>query len=121
MKIEVDEGKLKEGLLGLVLALVEIIRETLGHEAVRRMESGRLTDAEMERLGNALRELDEAIEQIKEDHGVGEAVKSVRDGLDDLVNDTLGALLQPRERGDGRAMQGQLRVEELEKSADGTA
>ncbi|MFQ5534085.1 MAG: gas vesicle protein K [Sphingomonadales bacterium] len=97
MKVELDEGKLKEGVLGLVLALVEIIRDTLGLEAVRRMEGGRLSDAETERPGNALRELDEAIEQIKEDHGVGNAVQSVRDGLDDLVNDTLGALLEPRE------------------------
>lgn len=89
MNIELDEGKLKDGVLGLVLALVEIIRDALGHEAVRRMEGGSLGDGEMERLGNALRELDEAIERIKEDHGVGEAVRSVRDGLDDLVNETL--------------------------------
>lgn len=118
MRIELDEDKLKEGVLGLVLALVEIIRDTLRCEAVRRMEGGGLSDAEAERLGSALRELDETIEQIKEDHGVGEAVRSVRDGLDDLVNDTLGAPLKPRRASGGKVMQAPLQSA-LEESVTG--
>ena len=86
MKLEIDDGELKHGLLGLVMALVEIIRDTLRIESVRRMEGGALTTEQVERLGNALIELDLTIDKIKEEQGVGEAVRSVREGLDDLVD-----------------------------------
>jgi hypothetical protein len=41
-------------------------------------------------------ELDIAIEEIKEEQGVAESVKSVRDGLDDIVDDVLGRIIDPR-------------------------
>jgi len=84
--IKIDEGKLKEGVLGLVMAVVEIIRDALQSQATRRMESGRLAEEEIERLGRALADLDVAIEDIKHEQGLEQAVQSVRDGLDDLVN-----------------------------------
>jgi len=40
MAIHVDEGNLKSGVLGLVLALVEVIRDALKIQALKRMESG---------------------------------------------------------------------------------
>lgn len=87
--IEIDEGNLKNGVLGLVMAVVEIIRDALQNQAARRIESGTLTDEEVERLGAALADLDVAIEDIKREQGLGQAVQSVRDGLDDLVDDLL--------------------------------
>jgi len=42
-----------------------------------------------------LMELDKAIEKIKEEQGVSEAVRSVRDGLDDLVDGMIGKLVDP--------------------------
>ena len=95
MAINIDEKKLKHGLLGLVLALIEIIRDALRLQAERRVEGGSLTDEEIERLGNAFMELDEAIEQIKEEQGISEAVANVRDGLDELVDDALSGILAP--------------------------
>ena len=95
MPIDIDEDNLKQGVLGLVIALVEIIRDALKHQAVRRMEGSSLSDEEIERLGKALKELDIAIEQIKEDQGVTEAVRSVRDGLDNLVDDVIDKLISP--------------------------
>ncbi len=89
MAIEINEDNVKQGLLGLVLALVEIIVETLKHQAVRRMEGGSLTDEEIERLGRTLRELDQAVEVIKDDYGVKECVRSVREGLDSSLNGIL--------------------------------
>lgn len=85
MKLEINDKELKHGLLGLVLAIVEVVRDTLRIQSVKRMEGGSLTAEQIERLGNALLELDRAIDTIKEEQGVGEAVRSVRDGLDDLV------------------------------------
>jgi len=89
MAIEINEDNIKQGLLGLVLALVEIIVETLKHQAVRRMEGGSLTDEEIERLGGTLKELDRAVEAIKDDYGIKECVRSVREGLDSSLNGIL--------------------------------
>ena len=87
--INIDEDNLKNGVLGLVLAVVEILRDALQNQATRRIESGTLTDGEVERLGAALADLDTAIEGIKREQGLEQAVQSVRDGLDDLVNDVV--------------------------------
>jgi len=95
MAVAIDEGNLKQGVLGLVVFLVEVIRDALQHQAVRRMEGGSLTEQEAERLGEALMELDDAIEQIKEEMGIAEAVKSVRDGLDTVVDDLIHDLISP--------------------------
>ena len=95
MTVNIDEKNLKQGVLGLVMALVEIIRDALKLQAIRRMEGEHLTEEEIERLGAALMELDLAIEQIKEQQGVAETVKSVRDGLDDVVDDVLNDMLNP--------------------------
>ena len=93
--IDIDEGNLKNGVLGLVLAVVEILRDALQHQAARRMDSGALTDEEVERLGSALADLDVAIEGIKREQGLGQAVQSVRDGRDDIVNDAVQNVLDP--------------------------
>ena len=95
MAVEIDEGNLKQGVLGLVVTLVEIIRDALQHQALRRMEGGSLTDAEVERLGEALSELDSAIEEIKEEMGIADTVKSIREGLDSVVDDLLNDFLNP--------------------------
>ena len=95
MVLEIDEDNLKHGLLGLVLAIVEIVQDALNLQAMRRMESGLLSEEEMERLGKALMELDIAIEEIKAEQGITESVKSVRDGLDDIVDDVLDRIINP--------------------------
>lgn len=93
--IDIDQENLKHGVLGLVMAIVEILRDALRTQAVRRMESGRLADEEVERLGAALAELDVAIEDIKREQGLEQAVQSVRDGLDDIVDDAVRGVLDP--------------------------
>lgn len=95
MVVDIDEKNLKHGVLGLVIALVEIIKDTLKLQAVKRMEGGSLTQEEMERLGEALMDLDTAIDEIKQEQGITESVKSVRDGLDNLVDDVIDQFLNP--------------------------
>lgn len=97
MTLKIDEDNLKHGLLGLVMALVEVIRDALKHQAFRRMESGRLTPDEIERLGRALASLDEVIEDIKRDQGIAEAVRAVRDGLDDVVDEVIDRIINPEQ------------------------
>ncbi len=95
MAIKIDENNLKHGVLGLVLALVEVIRDALKHQAYRRMDSGSLTGEEIERLGQALLRLDQAIEDIKEEQGITESVRTVREGLDDLVDELIDKIVNP--------------------------
>lgn len=95
MTIDIDEDNLKQGLLGLVVALVEIIQETLERQALRRMESGRLKEEEIERLGNALMDLNEALEHIKKENNIEDAVKSVREGLDKIADEVVGKMINP--------------------------
>jgi len=93
--IEIDEDNLKSGLLGLVVALVEVIQEVLEREAIRRMESGRLKEEEIERLGMGLMELDRALEHIKEENGIQDLVRSVRTDLDRLMEETIDVMANP--------------------------
>lgn len=95
MPIDIDEDNLKHGVLGLVIAIVEIIKDVLKLQAIKRMEGGSLTEEEIERLGEALQDLDIAIEEIKKEQGVTEAVKSVRDGLDNIVDEVLDKIISP--------------------------
>ncbi|GAA1646500.1 gas vesicle protein GvpK [Georgenia ruanii] len=95
MTLKIDEKSLKNGVLTLVITLVEVIEEALESQAIRRLEGGELTEEEQERLGQALLELDEAIDQIKADHGLQTSVADLRRGLDDVVDEVVDKLVNP--------------------------
>ena len=95
MPIEIDEENLKSGLLGVIVALVEVILEVLEREAIRRMESGKLSENEIERLGNGLMELEAALKHIKTENGIVKLVQSVRSDLDKLVEDSIDVIANP--------------------------
>ncbi|MBU4256287.1 MAG: gas vesicle protein K [Candidatus Thermoplasmatota archaeon] len=95
MTVNIDEKNLKPGLLGLVVALVEIIQETLERQALRRMEGGRLNEEEIERLGNALMELNEALEHIKKENGIEDVVGAIRNDLDRVTDEAVGKIINP--------------------------
>ncbi|MFH1652621.1 MAG: gas vesicle protein K [Pseudomonadota bacterium] len=89
MKIDLEGENLKGSLVGLVIAIVEILHETLEHQALRRMEGKSLNDEQIERLGNSLLKLKETIEELKEEQGICEAVGSLRKQLDGLVDSSI--------------------------------
>jgi hypothetical protein len=106
--IDIDADNLRHGVLGLVIALVEIIRDALRIQAFKRMEGGSLREEEVERLGEALMDLDTAIEQIKEEQGITQSVQSVREGLDNVVDEVLDKMINPerwREEVDEKQME----------------
>jgi len=86
MVIEIDEDNLRKGLLGLVVALVEIIKEALVRQALRRIGSGKLSEEEEARLSGALADLDAALKQIKNENDIEDVVKSVNEGLTEVAN-----------------------------------
>lgn len=102
MSIQLDEKNLKSGLLGLVVALVEIIQELLERQALRRIEGGSLSDMEIERLGQSLCDLSDALEKIKKDNDIEDTVLKVRNGLDETVDDLLDKFINPERWTDGK-------------------
>jgi hypothetical protein len=64
-RLNTDPEKVENGLAKLVLTLIEVLRKVLEHQAVRRMEGGQLSDAEVERLGVALLRLNDRMQDMK--------------------------------------------------------
>jgi hypothetical protein len=95
MTLEIDENNLKEGVLGLVIAIVEILEEALKIQALKRMESGLLSDEEIEHLGKSLMDLHAAIEQIKTDQGLTKTVGEIRAELDNVIDDVVEKMVHP--------------------------
>lgn len=81
-----DPEDVRRSVMQLVLTLVELIHQLLERQALRRMEEGTLTPDEIERVGQALMQLEATIKELAEQHGLA---------LDDLNLDLgpLGKLL----------------------------
>jgi hypothetical protein len=60
----------KNGLGQLVLTLIKVLHELLKRQAIRRMEAGSLSIAEMERLGVTLMRQAQEIERLAKDLGL---------------------------------------------------
>lgn len=69
-RIDIDPDNVRNGLGKLVLTLVELIRELLERQAIRRMESGSLTDQEIERLGTTFLRISEQMDHLKQVFGL---------------------------------------------------
>jgi hypothetical protein len=52
------------GLAPLLLTIVELIRQLIEAQVIRRMESGRLSDADLERAADSLRKLETQVVQL---------------------------------------------------------
>ena len=65
-RINADPEHVEQGLARLVLTVIELLREVLEHQAIRRMDGGTLTDAEVERLGLSLLKLKQRMDELKE-------------------------------------------------------
>ena len=69
-RLNTDPEKVENGLAKLVLTLIEVLRKVLEHQAVRRMEGGHLSEAEIEKLGVALLRLNERMQEMKDTFGL---------------------------------------------------
>ena len=69
-RIALNPESVKNGLGQLVLTLVELIRQLLEKQAMRRIEGGSLTEDEIERLGLTFLELDKQMTWLKKEFGL---------------------------------------------------
>ncbi|HWC82064.1 MAG TPA: gas vesicle protein GvpK [Pseudonocardiaceae bacterium] len=68
-RVPADTGR---GLGQLVVAVLELLRDLLERQALRRMAAGELTPEEVERLGQALLDLSRQFDQIRDALGAPE-------------------------------------------------
>ena len=64
-RLEADAESVERDLLTLVLTVVELIRQLMERQALRRVEDGDLTDEQTEALGLGLMRLDEAMAELR--------------------------------------------------------
>jgi hypothetical protein len=64
-RVNADPERVEQGLAQLVLTLVELLRQLMERQALRRMDRGTLTDDEIERLGETFMKLEQRMEELK--------------------------------------------------------
>jgi len=69
-RVNADRDNLEKGLAQLVLTLVELLRQLMERQALRRIEGGSLTPDEVERLGETFMLLEQRMEELKETFGL---------------------------------------------------
>ena len=65
-RINADPEHVEKGLAQLVLTLVELLRQLMERQALRRMENGSLTDDQIDRLGETFMKLEQRMNELKE-------------------------------------------------------
>jgi hypothetical protein len=69
-RIDADPESLERGLAQLVLTIVELLRQLMERQALRRVDGGTLSDEQVERLGRTFMELDRRMEELREQFGL---------------------------------------------------
>ena len=69
-RFELEPGKVERGLLTLVLSLVELLRQVMEKQAMRRIDAGSLTPDEIDRLGRSLMEVESTIRRLQAQFGI---------------------------------------------------
>ena len=64
-RLETDAESVERDLLTLVLTIVELVRQLMEKQALRRVDEGDLTDDQVEQLGTGLMHLERAMEDLK--------------------------------------------------------
>jgi Gas vesicle protein K len=85
-RVNADPEQVERGLAQLVLTLVELLRQLMERQALRRMEQGTLTDEQIERLGETFMKLDRRMRELTEHFGLDQADLNLNLGpLGDLL------------------------------------
>ena len=63
-RVNADPEHVEKGLAQLVLTVVELLRQLMERQALRRIEAGSLTEEEVERLGLSLMKLEQRMQEL---------------------------------------------------------
>lgn len=69
-RIGMDPENVERGLAQLVLTVVELLRQLMERQAIRRMEAGSLSDEQVDRMGETFMKLEERMTELREQFGL---------------------------------------------------
>ncbi len=70
LRIQADPESTERGLVALVLTVVELLRQLMERQAIRRVDAGGLTDEQVEQIGTTLMLLEERMAELREHFGL---------------------------------------------------
>ena len=68
--LDIDREGAERSLASLVLTIVELVRQLMERQAIRRIDRGDLTDDRIEQIGATLMALDEQMVKLREHFGL---------------------------------------------------
>lgn len=71
-RLETDAESVQRDLMRLVLTIVELVRQLMEKQALRRLDEGSLSDDQVEALGEGLMHLADAMRDLRERFGLTE-------------------------------------------------
>jgi hypothetical protein len=69
-RIDCSPENIEQGLAKLVLGLIELLRQLLERQAIRRMQGGSLTEQQVEEMGEALMKLEKKVHELADHFGL---------------------------------------------------
>lgn len=67
-RLSTDPESVERDLVRLVLTIVELVRQLMEKQALRRVDQGDLTEEQIEALGTGLMRLEQAMDDLKSRH-----------------------------------------------------
>ncbi|MGG1576001.1 gas vesicle protein K [Fictibacillus sp. NRS-1165] len=64
-RLPLDKTNVEQGLAKLVLTVIELLRQLMERQAMRKVDSGLLSDDQLEELGLTLMKLEEKMLELK--------------------------------------------------------
>jgi hypothetical protein len=68
--VDVSPESVEQGLAKLVLTLIELLRQVLERQAIRRMDGGSLAPEQVENMGVALMKLEQKVHELTQNFGL---------------------------------------------------
>lgn len=72
-RIDCSPENIEQGLAKLVLSILELLRQLLERQAIRRVEGGSLNEQQVEEMGQALMKLEAKIHELSAHFGLSPA------------------------------------------------
>jgi hypothetical protein len=70
IRLDADRDAVEKDLAALVLTVVELLRQLMERQALRRVDDGSLTDDQIENIGSTLMALDARMTELREHFGL---------------------------------------------------
>lgn len=69
-RVDLDPDAMGRDLVALVLTVVELLRQLMERQALRRIDAGGLTDDQIDDIGTTLMHLDRRMTELCDQHGL---------------------------------------------------